>query len=44
VKKESAESEPAWQGSGQEVGLRIWRIVKFEVFIVSIIYISNFIS
>jgi len=31
VKKESAESEPAWQGAGQEVGLKIWRIVKFEV-------------
>ncbi|XP_045166593.2 gelsolin-like protein 1 isoform X2 [Mercenaria mercenaria] len=31
VKKESAESEPAWQGSGQEPGLRIWRIVKFKV-------------
>jgi gelsolin len=31
VKKESAESEPAWQGAGAEVGLQIWRIVKFEV-------------
>lgn len=31
VKKESAESEPAWQGSGQEVGVQIWRIVKFKV-------------
>jgi len=31
VKKESAETEPAWAGAGQEVGLRIWRIVKFEV-------------
>ncbi|KAK2187184.1 hypothetical protein NP493_176g01064 [Ridgeia piscesae] len=31
VKKESAEAEPAWQGCGQEVGLKIWRIVKFEV-------------
>jgi len=31
VKKESAESEPAWQGAGQEVGLKIWRIVKFQV-------------
>lgn len=25
--EESAESEPAWQGAGQEVGLKIWRIV-----------------
>lgn len=31
VKKESAESEPAWQGAGQAPGLQIWRIVKFEV-------------
>jgi len=31
VKLESAQSEPAWQGSGQEVGLKVWRIVKFEV-------------
>lgn len=31
VKKESAESEPAWQGAGADVGLKIWRIVKFQV-------------
>lgn len=31
VKKESAQTEPAWEGAGQEVGLKIWRIVKFEV-------------
>lgn len=31
VKKESAESEPAWQGSGQAPGLQIWRINKFKV-------------
>ena len=31
VKKESAESEPAWKGAGAEVGLQIWRIVKFKV-------------
>jgi len=31
VKKESAESEPAWQGAGQEPGVQIWRIVKFQV-------------
>lgn len=31
VKKESAETEPAWQGAGEEVGLKIWRIVNFEV-------------
>ena len=29
--EESAETEPAWSGAGQEVGLKIWRIVKFEV-------------
>jgi len=31
VKKESAETEPAWKGAGQEVGLQVWRIVKFKV-------------
>lgn len=31
VKKESAESEPAWRGAGQEVGLQVWRINKFKV-------------
>lgn len=31
VKKESAETEPAWHGSGQTPGLQIWRIVKFRV-------------
>lgn len=31
VKKESAEGEPAWEAAGQEVGLQIWRIVKFKV-------------
>jgi gelsolin len=31
VKKESAESEPAWHGAGSKVGLQIWRIVKFKV-------------
>ena len=25
--EESAESEPAWRGAGQSVGLQIWRIV-----------------
>jgi gelsolin len=30
-KKESANHEPAWQGVGQKVELRIWRIVKFKV-------------
>jgi len=25
--EESAESEPAWQGAGESVGLQIWRIV-----------------
>jgi len=31
VKKESAESEPAWQGAGSEEGTKIWRINKFKV-------------
>ncbi|XP_060079431.1 severin-like isoform X2 [Ylistrum balloti] len=31
VKKESAETEPAWEGAGQAVGLKVWRINKFEV-------------
>lgn len=31
VKKESAESEPAWNGAGQDVGMQIWRINKFKV-------------
>ncbi|XP_071953968.1 gelsolin-like protein 1 [Antedon mediterranea] len=31
VKKASAETEPAWQGAGQKVGMQIWRIVKFKV-------------
>ena len=31
VKKESAKTEKAWIGAGTEVGLQIWRIVKFEV-------------
>lgn len=31
VKKESASTEPAWQGAGQEVSLKVWRIVKFQV-------------
>jgi len=25
--EEAAETEPAWKGAGQEVGLQIWRIV-----------------
>uniref|UniRef100_A0A0B7AL98 Actin-modulator n=2 Tax=Arion vulgaris TaxID=1028688 RepID=A0A0B7AL98_9EUPU len=31
VKKESAQTEPAWNNVGQKVGLQIWRIVKFKV-------------
>ncbi|XP_071808769.1 gelsolin-like protein 2 [Asterias amurensis] len=31
VKKESAESEPAWEGAGEKVGMQIWRINKFKV-------------
>jgi len=31
VKKENAEAEPMWQGSGAKPGLEIWRINKFKV-------------
>ncbi|XP_071829544.1 gelsolin-like protein 2 [Apostichopus japonicus] len=31
VKKESAETELAWKGAGESVGIQIWRIVKFKV-------------
>ncbi|XP_060587221.1 gelsolin-like protein 2 [Ruditapes philippinarum] len=31
VKKESAQTEPAWKNVGQKCGLQIWRIVKFKV-------------
>lgn len=31
VKKDSAETEPAWNGAGQRVSMQIWRIVKFKV-------------
>lgn len=31
VKKDSAKTEKAWQGVGSAVGIKIWRIVKFEV-------------
>ncbi|XP_063969374.1 gelsolin-like protein 1 [Lytechinus pictus] len=31
IKKESAQTEPAWKGAGSKVGLEIWRIVKFKV-------------
>ncbi|CAD5121525.1 DgyrCDS10026 [Dimorphilus gyrociliatus] len=31
VKKESANQEPAWEGAGENVGLKVWRIMKFQV-------------
>lgn len=31
VKKESAESEKAWLGSGKKIGVEVWRINKFKV-------------
>jgi len=31
VKKKSAQSEPAWEGTGKAVELRVWRINKFKV-------------
>jgi len=31
ARKAAAETEKAWQGCGEEVGIRIWRIEKFKV-------------
>ena len=31
VKKEAAQTEPAWKSAGEAVGLKIWRIEKFKV-------------
>lgn len=31
VKKEAAETEPAWKNAGMKEGLKIWRIVNFKV-------------
>ena len=31
MKKDAAETEKAWKGAGQAVGIKIWRIVKFKV-------------
>jgi hypothetical protein len=31
VKKDSAQTEPAWKGAGQKPGIQIWRIKKFKV-------------
>lgn len=31
VKRDAARQEPAWAGSGEKVGLEIWRINKFKV-------------
>ena len=31
MKETAAKTETAWQGSGEKVGLEIWRIVKFQV-------------
>ena len=31
VKEAAAEAEEAWHGSGEDVGVEIWRIVKFQV-------------
>jgi len=33
TKKKSAQTEPAWKGAGQKVGIEIWRIEKFKVVI-----------
>jgi len=31
TKKKSAQTEPAWKGAGEKVGIQIWRIEKFKV-------------
>jgi len=31
VKEAAAGKEPAWIGSGQQIGLEIWRVVKFNI-------------
>jgi len=31
LKYSTTESEPAWKGSGQTVGIQVWRIEKFQV-------------
>lgn len=31
ARKEAAQGEPAWEGAGQEAGLKVWRIEQFEV-------------
>jgi len=31
TKKKSAQTEPAWKGAGEKVGMQIWRIEKFKV-------------
>ena len=31
VKKAAAETEEAWHGAGEAVGLNVWRIEKFQV-------------
>ncbi|XP_052780665.1 gelsolin-like protein 2 [Mya arenaria] len=31
VKKESAQTEPAWQKAGKSVGIQIWRVVSFKI-------------
>ena len=41
VKKAAAETEKAWEGAGQKVGLQIWRIVKFKVWIDSCSHLLN---
>jgi len=41
VTEEAAESEPAWKGCGQEVGLQIWRIVVSGVLCAFLVFCSH---
>jgi gelsolin len=31
LRKQAADDEPAWKGAGQEAGIQVWRIEKFQI-------------